>query len=321
MALHDLAQISFRENRTDDAWSLLHEAQAFWQAEPRRYGSELLESRLLQSQLERSNGDVELALRTLEEALPLRIEMSGEIRRETAVLVNNLGIAYFQAGRLEDADRQFQRAHELWRLLGQDRSADALNTLNNWAAAEARLDRPEAAAEIMEEALSLRRELYGPSAAMAALMNNLGKTLIQLDRSEEAIPLLRAAIEMGRLHAGGESGTITVAASLGLAEALAGTGQPALAQDIIDGIGPRVLETYGVPHVFSAMLSITRAHVHRANGAYLTAQAALQQARSELTELGPAGATMLSQLDRLQERWNSDGGTGGALPAQSATPE
>src|SRR5690606_14000884 len=145
MALHDLAQISFRENRTDDAWSLLHEAQAFWQAEPRRYGSELLESRLLQSQLERSNGDVELALRTLEEALPLRIEMSGETHRETAVLVNNLGIAYFQAGRLEDAVRQFQRAHELWRLLGQDRSADALDTLNNWAAAEARLDRPEAA--------------------------------------------------------------------------------------------------------------------------------------------------------------------------------
>ncbi|MGY0560255.1 protein kinase domain-containing protein [Luteimonas sp. A277] len=263
MALHDLAQLSFRESRTDDAWSLLQEAQSFWQAEPRRYGSELLESRLLQSQLEHANGDVDLALRTLEEALPQRIEMSGEVHHQTAVLANNLGIAYFQSGRLEDAARQFRHAHELWRTLGEDRSADALNTLNNWAAAEARLSRPESAVKIMEEALALRRELYGPSGAKAALMNNLGKTLIQLDRHAEAIPLLQAAIDMGRIHAGGETGAIVISASLGLAEALAGTGQSGPAQNLIDEVGPRILETYGVPHVFSAMLSIARAHVHR----------------------------------------------------------
>src|SRR5690606_11387282 len=86
MASHDLAQISFRENRADDAVELLAAAQAFWQAGARAYQSELLESRLLQSQLERSRGDIEAALRTLETALPERIALSGHQHRQTAVL-------------------------------------------------------------------------------------------------------------------------------------------------------------------------------------------------------------------------------------------
>lgn len=321
MALHDLAQINLRENLAGDAWQLLREAQEFWEAEPRRYDSELLESRLLQSQLERANGDVELALGTLEAALPQRIAMSGEGHRETAILVNNLGTAYFQAGRLEDAAQQFRHAHALWQRLGQDRSPDALNTLNNWAAAEARLSRPEAAAGLMQEALALRRELYGPSAAKAALMNNLGKTLMQLDRHGEAIPLLRSAIEMGRIHAGGDTGTIVVAASLGLAEALASTGQPWLAQDIIDDVGPRIVETYGSPHVFSVMLSIARAHIHHANGARVAASSTLHGARLELAELGPGGAALLPQLDRLQQLWNGGSDTPVAPPDQSIASE
>jgi non-specific serine/threonine protein kinase/serine/threonine-protein kinase len=304
MARHDLAQISFRETRPDDAAGLLGQAQAFWAGEPRRYRSELLDSRLLQSQLERTGGDIDLAVRTLEDALPQRIELSGRTHRDTAVLVNNLGNAYFQAGRLEDAATQFRQAHGLWRELGQDRSADALNTLNNWAAVEARLSRPQVAIGIMEDALALRRELYGPSAAMAALMNNLGKTLSQLARHEEAIPLLREAIEMGRIHAGGETGAIALAASLGLADALSGSGHPQRAWELIDEVGPGILETYGSAHVLSAMLDISRARAHHAGGAVAAAQAALAQARSGLVALGPAGAGALQQLEILQQGWS-----------------
>ncbi len=226
MALHDLAQISFREGDQDAAGQQLAQAQAFWLASPQRYAPELLDSRLLQSQLERAGGDPGQALRTLQEALPQRIALSGGDDHDTAVLLNNLGIAHFQAGQPEEAIAQYQRAHELWRALGLHQSPDALNTLNNWAATEARLGRPEVAVGLMEQALALRRELYGPSAAKAALMNNLGKTLGQLGRHDEAIPLLRSAIAMGREHAGGETGPIAVAATRGLAEALAAAGRP-----------------------------------------------------------------------------------------------
>lgn len=304
MARHDLAQISFRETRLDDAGALLAQAQDFWAADPRRYRSELLESRLLQSQLERSSGDIDTAIRTLEEALPQRLELSGRINRETAVLLNNLGIVYFQANRLEEAAAQFRTAHGLWRELSQDRSADALNTLNNWAAVEARLERPQAAVGIMEEALALRRELYGPSAAMAALMNNLGKTLGQLGRHGEAIPLLRDAIEMGRVHAGGENGVIALAASLGLADALSASGEPARARALIDDAGARIIDTYGDAHPLSAMLGVSRARALRAEGDTVAALAALARAREGLVALGPAGSGALQQVEALQREWD-----------------
>lgn len=321
MAMHDLAQVSFRERYTDEADKLLRDAQSFWLADPRRYASELLDSRLLQSQLERAGGDVEQGLRTLEEALPERIALSGEENRETAVLVNNIGIAHFQSGSMEEAAGWFERAHGLWRALGQERSADALNTLNNWAAAEARLGRPEAAAPLMEEALELRRELYGPSAAKAALMNNLGKTLGQLDRHEEAIPLLRRAIGMGHTHAGGSTGAIVIAASLGLAEALAAVGETAEALEVIEDIGPGILANYEAPHVFQAMLHIARAHVHHATGAGGAARDAAREARLQLDALGPAGAPILQQLDALEQRWNGVASAGAAAEAQPAASD
>lgn len=318
LALHDLAQISFRQGQQDVASELLAQAQAFWTASPQRYASELLDSRLLQSQLERAAGNPGQALRTLQEALPLRMELSGGQDHNTAVLLNNLGIAHFQVGQLQQATSQYRRAHQLWRHLGMHQSPDALNTLNNWAAAEARLGRPEAAVDLMEQALALRRELYGPSAAKAALMNNLGKTLSQLGRHEDAIPLLQSAIGMGQEHAGGETGPIAVAATLGLAESLAGAGRTQEAYEGLERIAPLIHDAYGSAHIFAAMLDLVHARVDHAAGRRDAARAALARARDGLEALGAAGAAQLEQLNALEARWN--GREGVAQVAAQAQP-
>lgn len=303
MAMHDLAQVSFRESQTAQARDLLDQAQAYWQAEPVRFRSELLDSRLLQSQIERAQGDTDLALRTLETALPERVEVSGPEHRDTAVLINNLGSAYYQAGRLDDAVLQLKRAYTIWETIGQENSSDALNTLNNWASAAVQSGRREEAAGIFYRALELRRKLYGPSAAMAALMSNLGKTLIQLERNEEAIPLLRQAIAMGREHAGGETGAISLAAGLGLVDALAGSGEAAQARKTFDPLVPMIMDTFGTAHPFAAMLEISRARVERAEGNPERAVAALDVARQRLEAMGPGGAAHLAQLETLQQQW------------------
>ena len=303
MAMHDLAQVSFRESQTAQARDLLDQAQAFWHANPERFRSELLDSRLLQSQIERAEGEPAVALRTLEEALPQRIEVSGPEHRETAVLINNLGLAYFQMGRLDDATAQLKQAHAIWAAIGQETSSDALNTLNNWAGAAVQSGRREEAAEIFFRALELRRKLYGPSAALAALMNNLGKTLVQLDRHDEAIPLLREAIAMGHEHAGGATGTITLAARLGLVDALVGSSQAAPARAELDQLAPLVIDTFGAGHLFAAMLEISRARVERAEGRLQQSSAALMLARKRLDGLGSGGAPYLAQLDTLEQQW------------------
>ena len=303
MAMHDLAQVSFRESQTAQARDLLDQAQKFWKAGPDRFRTELLDSRLLQSQIERAQGDAELALRTLEEALPERVELSGLQHRDTAVLINNLGLAYYQLGRLDDAIVQLKHAHAIWQTLGQENSSDALNTLNNWASAAVQSGRREEAAEIFYRALELRRKLYGPSGALAALMNNLGKTLVQLGRHDEAIPLLREAIAMGREHAGGETGTIALAAGLGLVDAMVGRGEIAEARAKLDSLGPSIMETFGNEHPFAAMLEISRARVEHGEGSAERATAALKLARERLQAMGPAGAAHLAQLDALQQQW------------------
>ena len=300
MAQHDLAQLRSRGGHHTDAESLLREAQAYWATDPGRYRGELLDSRLLQSQLEFAAGKAEAALLTLTDSLPQRMALSGAQHRDTAVLINNIGNAYFRLGRFEDAATHLQRADAIWRALGRSRSTDALNTLNNWAGAEYRLGRTAHAVELFERALELRRELYGPSAAMAALLNNLGKAQVQLQRHDEAIGLLREAVEMGREHAGGDTSTIVLSAGMGLVDAFTLSGAIRDARDAMAWLEPAVHESRGKDHLLSAMLGISQARLLHAEGRTGEARVRLEATRAHLQRLGPAATGAMTQLEQVE---------------------
>lgn len=300
MAQHDLAQLQFRDQHQTDAAELLLEAQAFWASDPQRYAEELLESRLLQSQLEFADGKTEQALLTLLEALPERIELSGAGHVETAVLVNNIGNAYFRLGRFEEATTHFERADAIWRALGRSRSTDALNTLNNWASAHYRLGRIAEAVELFERVLQLRRELYGPSAATAALLNNLGKALVQLERPGDAVELLREAIAMGREHAGGDGSTIVLSAGMGLVDALVLSGDIVRAREEFGWLEDAIEATRGEGQLLTAMFGISHARLLHAEGKQAEARAKLVETRDRLDRLGPAATGALAQLGQLE---------------------
>ncbi len=302
MAMHDLAQINFRENHKADAVELLEQAQAYWTRQP-GFDPQLLDSRLLQAQIEQAQGDPQRALTTLQDALPLRIALSGREHRDTAVLINNLGSASYQAGRFEEAVTYLKQANDIWAALGQDRSADALNTLNNWAGAEVQLGNAEQAVGVFRRALTLRRELYGPSAALAALINNLGKTLNVLGQHQAALPLLHEAMAMATEHAGGDANTITLSAALGLVDALAGSAQPLQAQETLEWLHPRIIDNYGEQHPLAAMLEISRARALHAAGDAVQASRSLALAAQRLQALGPVGTRPLEQVRQLEREW------------------
>lgn len=301
MARHDLAQLVFRAN-TDpsEAEPLLQQAQAFWASDPQRYRSELLDSRLLQSQLESISGDPDTALLTLTDSLPQRIQLSGQHHRETAVLINNIGNAYFRLGRFEEAADQFRQADAVWHALGQTRTPDALNTLNNWASAEYRLDRPGQAVKLFKQALELRQELYGPSMAMAALLNNLGKTLVQLQRPGEAIGYLQEAIDMAARHAGDATSMIGISAGMGLMDAHSLSGNTDQARAVLEWLEPDLQAGPGPEHPLAVMLKISRARLLHAEGDSLLARVELEKARSRIDTMGPGASSALAQLETVE---------------------
>lgn len=304
-------QVSIRLGDTADARQALDRAQAFWLQDPRRWRLELLESRLLQAQLEREAGDIEQSLATLQTALPERIALSGKWHRDTGVLVNNLGIALYHLGRSDEAVARFAEADRIWQALGLSRSADALNTLNNWAAAELRAQRPDAASGLFQRALALRRELYGPSTATAVLISNTAKTLLQQQRAGEALPLAREAVSMATQFAGVNS-LPALAAQLGLADALTATGAVGEAAQVLDALQAGIDAGLGHGHLLDGLLAVSRARWSHAQGESEAAKAALDEARRIFSALGAAGVAQLAALERLQDEWQ--------LPPAAQTP-
>ncbi|WP_374602134.1 protein kinase [Arenimonas sp.] len=228
-----LAEALFRMGQADEAVELLHAAQSFWQADASRHADRLLTSRMLQSQLERQRGDVELGIQTLEATVPLRLQRSGEVHFETAALFSNLGAAYIQAGRIEEGIEASQRAMKLWRALGLDNGNDALNTLNNLAAAYFRSGDLDQAGASFEQALQIRRQAYGPSAATAALIGNYARVMQQRNETGAALALIQEAEPMALAHAGPDS-LLTLSLKITRAELLVSTGRLADADEVLE---------------------------------------------------------------------------------------
>ena len=200
-----LSEALHRMGQRDQAVALLAQAQAFWESDPQRHADVLLTSRTLQARLQREDDDATGALATLQTALLQRLQRSGREHVETAMLYTNLGAAYLQSGQLDEGIEASQEAMQLWRVLNMESGNDALNTLNNLAAAQFRKGDLAAAESAFAQALALRRDLFGPSAATAALIGNYARVLQRRERNGEALEYAGEAEAMAQTHAGSAS--------------------------------------------------------------------------------------------------------------------
>lgn len=298
-AAYDLSQCYLRMSRMAEARKVLDQAQTFWLKAPERYRNRLLESRLTQAQLERAEGKPERGIQTLEAALSERIALSGENFAETGTLINNVGVAYFQANRLPAARVMFQRAWAVWGALGAEDSVDALNTLNNWAAIEVREQNYPEAERLFRKALEVRRSLFGPSAALAALLNNLGKLQLLQGHPAEAVPLLEEAVALATQFAG-ENSLNTLAAMAGLGEAQATTGAAATAEKTLATMEERVRAHFDAKHVLVAIAHLAQARRLAAAGQKTSAVQRLDAADAVLAAAGPQAATYSAQTRKLR---------------------
>lgn len=302
----NLAQCYLRMSRYEAAQNHLQTAQEYWMSNPGRYRNLLLESRSTQAQLQRAQGDAAGSIATLEAALAEREAVSGAVHPETGTLLNDLAVAYFQANRLADARALFQRAWAMWQTLGAAESVDALNTLNNWASLEVREQNLTEAERLYRQALETRRALFGPSAALAALLNNLGKLQLRLDRADAALPLLREALTLAREYAGVNS-LNALAAQAGVGEALTATGAGGEAAVVLADLDQRVREHFGENHILMALAHLAQTRRLLAAGDRRAARGRLNAAEAVLTAAGPQGAVYLPQVQALRESIEAGG--------------
>lgn len=298
---HDLAQVAVRNGDNARATALLAQAQAFWKADPARWESRLIESRLLEAQLMQRTGHGEQGIALLQAALRERIAHSGAHHRETGVFHNNIGVALFGLGRQDEARAAFRAANEVWRVAGLRESPDALNTLNNWGSLELSAGNAGVAEPLLGNAVRLRRQLYGPSAATAALLNNYGKLLLQTGRAAEALPLLAEAAAMGARFAGAGS-MHHVAALSGVAEAL-------LALDDVDRAEASAREALaaadqrlGARHPGAASPRLALARVAMVRQRAQQAHALLDEVDAIAAAAGPIGQRIVAQSADLRSR-------------------
>lgn len=298
---HDLAQVVLRNGDLDRAAALLAQAQAFWRTDPERWRSRLVESRLLEAQVLKGRGKADDAIALLRQGLAERIALNGLDDHETGVFQNNLGVALFGLGHGDEAREAFRAAAAIWHKTGLEETPDALNTLNNWGAMELASGRTEAAEPLLAKALALRRRLYGPSAATAALLNNYGKLLLQNGRAADALPLLVEAAAMGARFAGAGS-MHHVAALSGVAEVQLLAGETASAEKTAREAMAAADLRLGRGHPGTASPRLALARVHAARGETREALALLDDVDAIAAAVGPAGQRLAAQSAQLRER-------------------
>jgi len=294
-----LAEVVLRMGQREEATELLQQAQAFWQADPDRHADVLLASRMLQARLQRESGDAAGALATLESALPQRLQRSGREHFESAALYTNLGVAYVQAGKLDEGIAASQEAMTLWRALDLSSGNDALNTLNNLAAAQFRKGDLASAETTFADALRLRRQLFGPSAATAALIGNYARVLQGLARHGEALEYAGEAEVMAQQHAGSGS-PLTQATRITRAESL-------LALQRVDDAGEALAayaaeDTTALPTSLQLRAALVRAETHQRRSQADATRQALDEAEALSAQLGVAAEPFRARLDALRAR-------------------
>lgn len=294
-----LAEAELRRGNTPVARSLVDAAQAYWKTAPERYRKPLVSSRQLQAQVEKEESGLEVSIRTLQAALLEHDAFFGRDHLETANVLNSLGISYQANGDIDKADAAFRDSWAVHQALGNERSAAALLTLGNGATVAYRKKELVRAEDLLTRASSLRRELYGPSAALAAMQGNLGKIVLRAGRPKDALPQLQAALPMSRQFTGDHS-PLTVAIMQSLIEARIALREYPAAEQLLAEARDAARANSGEDQVLYAFCLGLEARLRAAQGRLGDARPLAERMAAIIAGLGDAGAPYAPEVERLR---------------------
>jgi len=242
------------------ALELVDEALAMVERQPGDYRRRLSQLHGIRGSALRGLGDWPASIEALERGVVLAQAVDSGPNRTLAMARNNLGVSLLNAGRTADARLAFEAALDIWQALGLGESSDALTVIGNLATIYHQQGDLQLAEAAYADAIELRRQRFGDSAALAAMMNNYGQVLIIRYRLMEARDQLEQARDMmGRFNGETSPHYAIMLRSLGLLALTGGDVEPAA--ENFSRAEAILLDSVGPDHLFTV---IVRAQVARA---------------------------------------------------------
>lgn len=302
-----MADAELRRGNTAEARKQLDAAQAFWQTDVARYRKPLIGSRQIQANIEKEESGLPTSIRTLQVALLESDDYFGRNHIDTANVLNSLGIAYQANGDIDKADAAFRDSWAIYQKLDGERSAAALLTLGNWATVAYRKKDLKRAEDLLVRATTLRRELYGPSAALAAMQANLGKIILRAGRPSDAMAQLTPALAMSRQYTG-EQSTLTIALLMSLTEGQLKLGDLTTASATLAQAKDAARASSGEEQVMYALCEGLEARLRLREGKPAEARRLADVMARKITALGEAAAPYAPEVQTLKSEVAAAGG-------------
>ncbi len=148
-------------------------------------------------------GQLDEALRLLEESLRLRRASPAMDEASIAGSLNNLGLVLIHLGQVSEGITRVRQALEIHTRLGDQLAI--LHDLTNLATGLEKSGQYPEAEGVYRRVLKRKRALGKDDEELANSLNNLANVLIRRGKLKEAEPLLRQALQIYRKHLGAES--------------------------------------------------------------------------------------------------------------------
>ncbi|MFN3815141.1 protein kinase domain-containing protein [Brevundimonas sp.] len=288
-----VAKSEFAETET-----LLAMVEPIWRADPQRFRLERLEAIGMTAYMRRLQGEREEGIALLQSILPDAEAVHADGSRELLTHYNNLVTHLVESNRIEEADTVLQRAEASARRARTEGMPLGLALIQSRGAIESRKGNLEAAAASFGRAVALRRELYGPSAALAVDRMNQGRVLLALMRPAEAIVAFDEAQPLAEEYLGPDT-LLTLMIALSRIDALCQLERPAEAERLLD-FADRASLTYGAESLQRGLFHRTRAYVRLQQQRYADVRRDLAAAERIYGLQGAAGAPYMADVERLR---------------------
>ncbi len=234
------ASAAASQGKTAEMLPLLDAADAVFRTDPERFRTERVELNSDRAQYLRRTGKLEDAIVLLQGTMPDANRVWTENHRDLLTLYNNLLVYMSEANQLAAMPAVFAEADAVIARTGQEASMQGLTIAQLKGVRMMKLDQLAEAEAVFTRVAAQRRAVFGRSAGLAVDLLQLARTKLALRKFAEAETLLAEAYPMASEKLG-PAAPPTLFMGLGLAEAMAESGNAAGAERQLAELAPLIL--------------------------------------------------------------------------------